>query len=264
MFSFTYSVPANISRFANQIPKRKRDRITKSIIWMFTRILIIRISFCKVIDCREEENLVFWFGAQFISTLNFILSGWLILFSPDLHFRLAKRVSGQTQSLWLETATRTDVPQRGHSTMDPSNLWISYEDSQLNMNWMHSACLPQAPLHVTPKIGYIDPSVTPLSTHSLPFHLWPTLMEITHTLPQIPNTKLHGDSKHNPSHVPQHTQPYQRPARPFLSNTNKPKLHKSCSTKSKPYSNLQRKNFLCCVVKEKFRHSFVLPKKIYC
>ena len=60
--------------------------------------------------CREEENLVFWFGAQFISTLNFTQSGWLILFSPDLHFRLAKRVSGQTQSLWLETATRTDVP----------------------------------------------------------------------------------------------------------------------------------------------------------
>ena len=60
--------------------------------------------------CREEENLVFWFGAQFISTLNFTQSGWLILFSPDLHFRLAKRVSGQTHSLWLETATRTDVP----------------------------------------------------------------------------------------------------------------------------------------------------------
>ena len=60
--------------------------------------------------CREEENLVFWFGAQFNSTLNFAQSGWLILFSPDLHFRLAKRVSGQTQSLRLETATRTDVP----------------------------------------------------------------------------------------------------------------------------------------------------------
>ena len=60
--------------------------------------------------CREEENLVFWFGAQFNSTLNFTQSGWLILFSPDLHFRLAKRVSCQTQSLRLETATRTDVP----------------------------------------------------------------------------------------------------------------------------------------------------------
>ena len=59
--------------------------------------------------CREEENLVFWFGAQFISTLNFTQSGWLILFIPDLHFRLAKRVSGQTQSLSLETVTRTDV-----------------------------------------------------------------------------------------------------------------------------------------------------------
>ena len=50
--------------------------------------------------------------------------------------------------------------------------------------------------------------------------------------------------------------------RHFASNTNKPKLHESCSIKSKPYSMLQiKKNFLCCVVKEKFRHSFVLPKK---
>ena len=59
--------------------------------------------------CREEENLVFCFGALFNSTLNFTQSGWHILFSPDLHFRLAKRVSGQTHSLQLETATRTDV-----------------------------------------------------------------------------------------------------------------------------------------------------------
>ena len=63
----------------------------------------------KVKSYREEENLVFWFGAQFNSTLNFTQSGWLILFSPDLHFRLAKRVSGQTHSLRRETATRTDV-----------------------------------------------------------------------------------------------------------------------------------------------------------
>ena len=47
---------------------------------------------------REEENLVFCFGALFNSTLNFTQSGWLIPFSPDLHFRLAKRVSGQTHS----------------------------------------------------------------------------------------------------------------------------------------------------------------------
>ena len=69
------------------------------------------LIFCFLLNhCREEENLVFWFGAQFNSTLNFTQSGWLILFSPDLHFWLAKRVSGQTQSLRLETATRTDVP----------------------------------------------------------------------------------------------------------------------------------------------------------
>ena len=40
--------------------------------------------------------------------------------------------------------------------------------------------------------------------------------------------------------------------RHFVSNTNKPKLHKSCSTKSKPYSMLQIKDFLCCVLKKSF------------
>ena len=40
-------------------------------------------------------------------------------------------------------------------------------------------------------------------------------METTQTLPQIPDTKLHGDSKHNLSHVPQHTLPSQHPATPF-------------------------------------------------
>ena len=33
--------------------------------------------------------------------------------------------------------------------------------------------------------------------------------------PKIPDTKLHGDSKHNPSHVPQHTLPAQHPAKSF-------------------------------------------------
>ena len=62
------------------------------------------------------------------------------------------------------------------------------------------------------KLAKVDLSVTPLSTHKLPFHLWSTLMETTQTLPQIPDTKLHGDSKHNPSHAPQHTLPPQHPA----------------------------------------------------
>ena len=58
-----------------------------------------------------EKRKILYFGLahKFISTLNFTQSGWLILFSPDLHFRLAKWESGQTHSLWLETATRTDV-----------------------------------------------------------------------------------------------------------------------------------------------------------
>ncbi len=33
--------------------------------------------------CREEENLIFCFGALFNSTLNFTQSGWLILLNPN-------------------------------------------------------------------------------------------------------------------------------------------------------------------------------------
>ena len=65
-----------------------------------------------------------------------------------------------------------------------------------------------------PKIGYVDLSLTPLST-LVPFsplaHTW----RQRRPPPQIPDTKLHGESKHNPSHVLQHKLPYQHPAKPF-------------------------------------------------
>ena len=134
---------------------------------------------------------------------------------------------------------------------EPSNLWIPYEESQLNMNWMHSACLPQAPLHVTPKIGYVDLSVTALST---------TWRECLLSSPKIPDTQNYSVTLNTIPHTSSNTRCHLNISlRHFVSNTNKPKLHESCSTKSKPYSMLQIKNFLCCVVKEKFRHSFVLP-----
>ena len=75
---------------------------------------------------------------------------------------------------------------------------------------------------------------------------------------QIPDTKLTVTSKvqflqlqhvfrqkckkHNPSHVQRHTLPSQHLITPFRLNTNKLKLHESCSTKSKTqYSMLQIK-----------------------
>ena len=111
-----------------------------------------------------------------------------------------------------------------------------------------------------PKNGYVDLSVTPLST-LVPFsplvHTWRQrrlspkyqIQNYTVTLNTIPHT-----SRNTRCHL-------KIPLRHFLSNTNKPKLHESCSTKSKPYLMLQIKGFPCCVVKEKFRHSFVLSKK---
>ena len=86
-------------------------------------------------------------------------------------------------------------------------------------------------------------------------------METTQTLPQIPDTQNYTVALNTIPHTSSNTRCHLHISlRHFVSNTNKPKLHESCSTKSKPYSMLQIKNFLCCVVKEKFRHSFVLPK----
>ena len=59
--------------------------------------------------CREGKNFVFWFGTQFNLTFNFTQSGWLILFSPDLHFRSPNLVSCQTQLFSWRTPTSTDV-----------------------------------------------------------------------------------------------------------------------------------------------------------
>ena len=113
-------------------------------------------------------------------------------------------------------------------------------------------CLAQAQLCVTPKIGYVDLSVIPLSTTWRQRRLSPKyqIQNYTVTLNTIPHTSRNTRCHLNIS------------LRHFVSNTNKPKLHESCSTKSKPYSKLPIKNFPCCVVKEKFGHSFVLPKKI--
>ena len=114
------------------------------------------------------------------------------------------------------------------------------------------ACLSQAPLHVTPKIDYVDPSVTPPSTTWRYRRLSPKnqIQNYTVTL----NTSL--------------TRPTTRchlniPLSHFVSNTNKPKHHESCSfQKQTKYSKLQIKNFRCCIVKAKFRNSFVCLKNI--
>ena len=77
-------------------------------------------------------------------------------------------------------------------------------------------------------------------------------MEITQTLPkkyQIQNytvtlnTIPHSRNKRCQLNVP---------LRHFASNTNKPKLHESCSTKSKPYSMLQIKTFFVVLLKKSF------------
>ena len=44
----------------------------------------VYFMYCQ--GCRGRENFIFWFGAQFNSTLDFTQSGRPILFSPDLLF----------------------------------------------------------------------------------------------------------------------------------------------------------------------------------
>ena len=55
--------------------------------------------------CRKGKNFVFWFGAQFNSTLNFTQSRWLILYSPDLSF-LANRWVKLPNTLFLAVERR--------------------------------------------------------------------------------------------------------------------------------------------------------------
>ena len=62
---------------------------------------------------------------------------------------------------------------------------------------MHSTCLAQAQLYVTPKLAMSTRCFYSALDTSLSIHLWATLMETTQTLlPQNTRlTKLHGDSK---------------------------------------------------------------------
>ena len=73
----------------------------------------------------------------------------------------------------------------------------------------------------------------------------------THTLLQIPDTKLHGDFKHI-LHTSSNTRCHHIPLSHFVSNTNKPKLHESCSTKSKPYSKKQIETVSVVLLKKSF------------
>ena len=133
--------------------------------------------------------------------------------------------------------------------------------------------MPQpGPTLCHPKIGYVDPSVSPLSTHKLPIHRWSTLMEITHTLPQITDTKFTVTSNvqflqlHNLSSKMQKTQSLTRPATHAAISTSRYAISSPTLTSLNSTSLAAPKaNHIqcckCCVVKEKFCHSFVLPKK---
>ena len=84
-------------------------------------------------------------------------------------------------------------------------------------------------------------------------------MEISQTLPPKPDTKLHGDFEHIP-HKSNNTLPSQQPAKPFRLK-HPTSLNTTSIAAPKTYSKQQIKNFRCCVVKAKFRNSFVVPKK---
>ena len=69
-----------LDSFHSHVLARSRHFMKKHIVSKNTFIAVTKWV------CREGKNFVFWFGSQFISTLNFTQSGWLILFIPDLSF----------------------------------------------------------------------------------------------------------------------------------------------------------------------------------
>ena len=84
-------------------------------------------------------------------------------------------------------------------------------------------------------------------------------MEISQTLLQKPDTKLHGDFKHIP-HKSNNTLPSQQPAKPFRLKHPTSLKHESCSTKNKPYSKLQIKTFVVVLLKQSFVIHLCVPK----
>ena len=78
-------------------------------------------------------------------------------------------------------------------------------------------------------------------------------METTQTLPQIPDAQNYTVTLNTTPHTSSNTRCHHNILlRHFGSNTNKPKLHESCSTKSKPYSMQQIKKTFFVVLKKSF------------
>ena len=68
----------NVNEGVFHIPQSYRAETSSSdcLVSYLEHSLASILSLCRdLVRCREEENLVFWFGAQFNSTLNFTQSG---------------------------------------------------------------------------------------------------------------------------------------------------------------------------------------------
>ena len=78
-------------------------------------------------------------------------------------------------------------------------------------------------------------------------------MEITQTLPQKYQVQNYTVTLNTIPHTSLNTRcQLNIQLRHFVSNTNKPKLHESCGTKSKPYFMLQIKTFFVVLLKKSF------------
>ena len=98
------------------------------------------------------------------------------------------------------------------------------------------------------KIYYVDPSATSLSTH---LALISPLVHINGDnaySPQLPDTQNYTVTLNTSLTRPTTCCHLNIPLSYRVSKTNKPKYHESCSTKNKPYSKLQIKNFRYCVL----------------
>ena len=74
-----------------------------------------------------------------------------------------------------------------------------------------------------------------------------------YSLPKISDTQKYTVTLNTIPHTSCNTRcQLNIPQRHFVSNTNKPKLHEPCSTKSKPYYMLQIKTFVVVLLKKNF------------
>ena len=137
---------------------------------------------------------------------------------PNTASLAGQRRPVQTSHWWLLNSSSSSMDTWGNL----SNLWIPCKEHHLNIHLIHSTCLAQAQLYVTPKIGYVNAMLLFRSRHlALNSPLGHFNGDNAHSPPDAQNSRWLQSSfpttatwlslnygEHNPSHVPRHALPF--------------------------------------------------------